>query len=224
MIQHSDVSTQNSKLQALIQKLIHDGTKLFDSRTSRKSGPDQVDDTRALKRWANELILFKLVAGPIIEEWHEQFDFDGDVEFAHYLHAPIAALETIRYALDNRLLVRFEDLVIADVFSDLRSQADYLLSQNFFLAAGVILRAVLEEQLRKMCVKASCLPAKAKPTISDLNQSLYTSNVYGKTMMHHVTAIAAVGNDAAHNNPSLRKEDVEGFARGLEEFLARFAP
>jgi hypothetical protein len=39
--------------------------------------------------------------------------------------------------------------------------------------------------------------------------------------MLHVTAMAAVGNDAAHNSPTLRREDVDRFLRDVREFLVR---
>jgi hypothetical protein len=54
---------------------------------------------------------------------------------------------------------------------------------------------------------------------------LYKSSppVYDKSMMLHVTAIAAIGNDAAHNSPNLKKEDVERLAKGVQDFLAKFS-
>ena len=55
--------------------------------------------------------------------------------------------------------------------------------------------------------------------------SLYkaTPPVYNKSMMLHITAIAAIGNDAAHNKPALKDEDVERLAAGVEDFLARYS-
>jgi hypothetical protein len=57
------------------------------------------------------------------------------------------------------------------------------------------------------------------------NQALYTRTppVYDKNMMQHVTSIAGVGNDCAHNDPKLVREDVERLMNGLRDFLVRFS-
>ena len=75
-------------------------------------------------------------------------------------------------------------------------------------------------------MEANCMPEKERPTISDLNQAIYKceSIAYDKSMMHNITALAAVGNDAAHNKDTLQKEDVERLKRGTLEFISRYSP
>ena len=214
----------SDKLGRLLEKLITDGEQLLSKATPMRSTTvKEIRDSKALYKWASELLLFKSIAGDMIKPWKHELQHNGVVILAYELERPVIVLKTIQSAMADGLLVRFEDLVIADAFADLTEQARYLLSQGYFLAAGVILRAVLEEKLRNMCKRHSCVPAKANPTISDFNQTLYTAStpVYDKTMMQHVTAMAAIGNDAAHNNPALKKEDVERLMRDLPEFLAR---
>jgi hypothetical protein len=138
---------------------------------------------------------------------------------------PISALETIKDAIDQGLLNSFEDLVYAQAFSDLYEQGEYLLSQGYFLASGVIFRAVLEERLRRLCEQNTCMPQTMRPTINDLNIALYKHEppIYDKSMMLNVTALASVGNDAAHNHPNLKSEDVQRLKNGLLDFLAKFS-
>ncbi len=123
----------------------------------------------------------------------------------------MASLRTIQFALDEGLLTRFEYLVIADVFGDLIEQADYLLDQNYFLAAGVIFRAVLEERLLRMCERNTCAPEKKKSTINSYNMALYAAQprIYDKGIMQNVTSLATIGNNAAHNSDELKMEDVD---------------
>ena len=115
--------------------------------------------------------------------------------------------------MDEGLLVKYEDLIFAEAFADLYEQGQHLFSQGYFLAAGVVFRAVLEEHLRHLCERNECTPVKEKPTINDLNMALYKcdSPVYEKSVMLHVTALAAVGNDAAHNNPELKRRMSKDF-------------
>lgn len=126
-------------------------------------------------------------------------------------------------SLEEGLLIRFEDLVLAEAFSDLSEQAEYLFSQGYFLASGVITRAILEERLRRLCVNHDCTPDRERPTLSDLNTALYKKTVYDKITFKHVDALGAVGNHAAHNNPDLNKEDVRRMIDGVQAFLLRFS-
>ncbi len=216
----------DAKLVPLLNKLIADGRQMLTHvRSDRLSQLKCISDEAGLRRWSNELILFKSLATDLIRPWSKILVHDGTVVLAHHLEVPLSALETIRDAMDQGLLARFEDLVIASAFADLSEQARYLLSQGYFLAAGVIFRAVFEERIRKLCERNRCMPASLRPTIGDLNTALYkaTPPVYDKTMMHQVTALAAIGNDAAHNNPALKIEDVERLATGVQDFLARFS-
>ena len=129
-------------------------------------------------------------------------------------------LVAIRDAIANDLLHRLEDFVNAETFDDLLEQADYLFNRSYFMAAGVLGRAVLEERLRKWCHRAGILPTKPHPTINDYNQAIYLANLYDKITMKHVDAMAAVGNDAAHGKKA-EKDDIERLLRDVRDFLAR---
>jgi hypothetical protein len=158
-----------------------------------------------------------------VQPWLKRLIHTGKAIYTDSIEEPLSALKAIRFAIDEGLLGRYEDLVIADTIGDLTEQADYLLDQNFFLAAGVIYRAVLEERLRKLCERHSCLPTKPHSTLADLNQALYKAKIYDKSMMLHVTALASDGNAAAHNKPGFTKEQVERLQAGVRHFLARFS-
>ena len=83
-----------------------------------------------------------------------------------------------------------------------------------------IIRA-LEERLRKMFDRNGCTPVKKRPTTSDYNTELYKVEVFDKITMKQVDSMAAIGNDAAHNNPDLKKDQVERFKNDLLSFLQK---
>lgn len=204
----------------LLDKLIHDGRSLLKSAYG-----GNIQDRNGLRRWSNELILLRNLGGAMLTPWASRLAHDGVVIVDRYVEGTLAALETVKFAIDEGLLESYHKLVMAEAFTDLYEQGQHLLEQGYFLAAGVIFRAVLEEKLRELCTAAGCIPEKGRPTINDLNQALYKSEsvAYDKAMMLNVTALAAVGNDAAHNSESLREEDVERLMRGTLEFLSRFS-
>ena len=139
----------------------------------------------------------------------------------HLLHAKkmMGTLMAIKEAIEQDFLITVEELVMSEAFVDLLEQAEYLLSGNYFLAAGVLGRAVLEERLRKWCDAVGCIPSKPKPTLNDFKLELQKASELNKIEVSHVDGMAAIGNIAAHNKPGLAKADVERLVRDVREFL-----
>jgi hypothetical protein len=201
-------------------ELIAEGEAVLN--TEYKSGRSVYVELRRFKKWRASCNLLMSLMGDLAEPWQHALrgHASNSLTAAKSMHG---TLQAIRDAIDNDLLVRFEDLVFAEAFSDLVEQAEYLFDQGYILASGVILRAVLEERLRRMCNRRGCDPQKKRPTIADYNMELYKAKVYDKITLKHVESMAAVGNDAAHNNPDLDKSDVERFKRDLVSFLAKYS-
>ena len=133
----------------------------------------------------------------------------------------LGTLEAISDSIQGGLLVSVENLVLAEAFDSLVSQADYLLAEGYVLASGVLGRAVLEEHLRKWCELKSCLPTKINSTISDFKDSLYKAKHISVTQMKHIESLAAIGNDAAHNRSSLSAIDVERLLRDVRDVIVK---
>lgn len=186
------------------------------------SGPPTYVDLEAFKKWRASCRLLVSLMGDLGTPWQDIFMPDAPNGLGN-ASTTLGTLKAIKEALSNGYLVRFEDLVLAEAFSDLTEQAEYLFEQGYFLAAGVILRAILEERLRKLCERIGCTPEKLRPTISDLNQALYKAKAYDKIIYKHVDAMTATGNDAAHNAPELKKDDVARLLNDAKDFLRRFA-
>ncbi|MBI2841668.1 MAG: hypothetical protein HYX75_25410 [Acidobacteria bacterium] len=111
-------------------------------------------------------------------------------------------------------------LVSAEVFSDLLVQTELLLDGDYKDAAAVIIRAVLEDGLRRLCV-ARGLECEPGDTISKLNDRLYKAGIYLALQHKEITAKAQVGNDAAHARfDKFSKADVDAFLSFVQRFLA----
>lgn len=225
----------NLKVSNLLNDLIDEGKVIksecrsvpepFGDDISFGPNPPEAQDIPKFKRWANKVVLLQSRMGDSIKAWTQTLETALLSWEESNIDDILAVLETIRFAIDGGLLATYEDLLYAEAFGDLTEQGQHLFSQGYFLAAGVVFRAVLEEHLRRLCEKHQCTPEKERPTINDLNTALYRCDppVYNKSVMMQVTALAAVGNDAAHNKPELAKEDVKRLQDGLLDFLARFS-
>lgn len=180
--------------------------------------PVGVDLRKFAKWYAGCQGLLRMIGSPA-QTWKTAFESEANTPVNAM--RIIGTLEAIAEALKGGLLITVEDLVYAEAFNHLLDQADYLLSQNYFLAAGVLGRAVLEEHLRNWCQHKNFVPAKPKPTVNDFNQELYKKNEYSVSVMKHIEAMAAIGNDAAHNKPELTRDAVDRLLRDVRAFLAQ---
>ena len=109
------------------------------------------------------------------------------------------------------------------MLADLVEHAEVLIEQHFHLAAAVVLRAVLEERLRKLC-EARALPLTAtRPTIEHFRQALAKADVIDKIVAKKIDWMVGVGNAAAHNLPTFNPVDVAGLYKETLDFLDRFA-
>ena len=135
----------------------------------------------------------------------------------------LGTLEGIEQAIHNGLLIRMEALLRAKTFTHLLDQADYLFSEGYILAAGVMGRAVLEEHLRNWCSVKKCSMAKSRPTLNDFKNALYKKKHITAVVLKHIESMAAIGNEAAHNKESLSKDSVERLLRDIRDFILKYS-
>ncbi len=183
---------------------------------------DALKPVRPLDRWMTFIANCRLLAemlGEVGKPWQPILNYNHPQGETSLLVLS-GVLIAIRDAIKNDLLHRLEDFVNAETFDDLLEQADYLASQSFFMAAGVLGRAVLEQHLRKWCQRAGIMSSKPHPTINDYNTAIYNAKLYDKVVMKHVDAMTAVGNNAAHGVKA-EKDDIERLLRDVRDFLRR---
>jgi HEPN domain-containing protein len=118
------------------------------------------------------------------------------------------------FVADNALLVSGE------VFSDILVQAEVLLENDYKDAAAVIIRAVLENGLRRIA-GALGVEYEKRETMGQLNEKLYKAKAYTAIEQKEITAKTEIGNRAAHGRfDEYKKTDVEDFLRYARRFLA----
>jgi hypothetical protein len=94
----------------------------------------------------------------------------------------------------NGYLDNVKTLVQAEVFSDELEQAKELLTKNYHDAAAVITRIVLETYIRELCKKNNI----AVGSLNKMNDDLAKAGVYNSLIQKQITALAGIGNSAAH--------------------------
>jgi hypothetical protein len=110
-------------------------------------------------------------------------------------------ITSIKHDFDNGLLNNLRALIQADIFADFLEMGEYLLSEGYKDAAAVIIGAVLEDSLRKICEKNGIKTNNkvGKPlTIDPLNIALAKADIYNKLTQKQITTFAHIRNKAAH--------------------------
>ncbi len=113
-------------------------------------------------------------------------------------------------------------LVSAEIFADLLTQAEVLLDHDYKDAAAVLIRAILEDALRRLA-KAHNIEPGPRDTTQALNDKLYKEAVYTLLQHKEITAKTQIGNDAAHGHPEkYNKADVQAYLDFVQRFLAEY--
>jgi hypothetical protein len=133
----------------------------------------------------------------------------------------LGILKAAKDDYENGYLFDTRALIEAEVFDDFLEQAEHLLNQGYFTAAAVIAGSVLEDGLRKLCLKNG-ITLSAKPKLDLMNADLAKAGVYNLLKQKQITALADLRNKAAHGLGGFTKEDVEGMVKDVRRFMVDY--
>lgn len=111
-------------------------------------------------------------------------------------------------------------LVSAEVLADFLVQAEVLLEHDYKDAAAVIIRAVLEDALRRVCI-SNALAVRDRAGIAQLTTELAKQNLLTAVQAKEIEAKKEIGNKAAHGRfDEYTREDVVAFHEFVQRLLA----
>jgi hypothetical protein len=138
----------------------------------------------------------------------------------------LGILKALRADYAAGYLTTIEELIHADLFSDFLEMAEHLINQGYKDPAAVLVGSVLEEHLRKLCVKNG-LPVSAGANYKKadtLNADLAGAAVYSKLDQKSITAWLDLRNKAAHGHyAEYTKDQVQLMLDGVRHFIVRHA-
>ncbi len=139
----------------------------------------------------------------------------------------VGILKALRADYEAGYMVSLIETINADLFSDMLEMASHFLEvQKLKMPSAVMAGGVLEEHLRKLCVKngidtngddGKLLKASA------LNAALKREEVYGKNEQKQVEAWQGIRNSAAHNkDDEYDKTQVKTMIDGIRGFISKY--
>lgn len=137
----------------------------------------------------------------------------------------IGILYSLREDYVNDFLNSFNEMIDADIFTDILEQAEYLLSKEYFRASAVVAGVALESHLRKLAEKNQ-IPITSDDgkyvNADSLNGILHKNQIIDKTMNKSITSWLGLRNDAAHPDA---KQINEGMIKlmidGIKVFIVK---
>lgn len=143
--------------------------------------------------------------------------FEKGVTYSPFVRG-IGILKAAQEDFEHGYIQDVKNLVAAEMFSDLLDQASELLDAGYIGPAAVVAGAVLEDNLRKLCIGQS-IELPDKPKLDYMNSQLAKEKVYNKLTQKRLTAIADIRNSAAHGKwGDFTKKDVEDMISWIMSF------
>ena len=136
----------------------------------------------------------------------------------------VGILEALRADYEAEYLSSVQELIHAEIFGDFLEMARYLLREGYKDPAAVLTGGVLEEHLRKLCMKHGIATSTSgHPKGSDaMNADLANAGAVSKLDQKNVTAWLDLRNKSAHGKYSeYTSPQVELFVQGVQDFLTR---
>jgi len=164
------------------------------------------DDAGGLRRWltsARNLMLNFVGTDTthcqafekLYADWGDDY-FEPDIDQTKEM---VGILEATRDDIAAGFMFKRDLLISAANFGDILEQAEHLLSSDYKNAAAVLIGAVLEGTLRRLCERRE-LPYTAKDTMEPLNVKLAKDGAYESMTQKMITTWGDLRNKAAHGH------------------------
>ncbi len=135
-----------------------------------------------------------------------------------------AAFGVLLAAIDDYhsgALFDVKQLIEAKLFDNFLEQAEHLTASGYYHAGAVIAGSVLEDGLRKICIKNS-IHLTSNPKLDWMNSECAKHKIYNKLTQKKITAIADLRNSAAHGKwNKFDKKNVEDMLRDVRDFMEK---
>ena len=218
-------SKLDKKILSRLEELLQFGKKVKQTRYDRSGagfiymGDDGIDHELA-HQWGTSCLNLLSRSFGVDSVHHRNFEtlFPKFDDYSPIVQA-VGVLKAAKDDYEQGLLFDTRLLIEAEVFDDFLDQATHLLNAGYYQPAAVVVGSVLEDGLRKLCVRHD-IPMSAKPKLDVANAALAKQGVYNKLTQKRITALADIRNKAAHGEwDEFSETDVEDMLRGTRQFM-----
>jgi len=210
----------DSNIQAKFESLVTRGTQVLQSsQRGSDFGFNYVNEAGAEEWFVSTASFISRVMGKDSEHYVTLSSHKSTLSETPSFSKALAVLRAARNDYDQGYLFNTRRAVEAEIFDEFLEQAEYQLSEGYFQVACVIAGGVLEDGLRKLCLRKQ-IPQPDNPKLDSMNSELAKTGTYNKLMQKKITWLADIRNRAAHGQwDKFDKKDAAEMVHAVRRFM-----
>jgi hypothetical protein len=203
-----------------LSQLFQRGEELIGSRYRSEVSNQEFVDAGAFREWRVGCIAFLAEALGADSPYAKEFEFNCDSPFLSAVARGQAVLRAAREYIDFGPVAKVEELVAAEIFTDLLGMATRLLREGRVSASVVIAAGVLEDVMRRSARHRKISIRENVDDLATLNVKLSGSGVYSPRVKSALDEWAALRTRAETALLGIEaRAEVERMLKGIRDFV-----
>jgi hypothetical protein len=196
------------------------GNDLIGSRYKSEFSNQEFVDTAAFREWRVGCVAFLREALGADSPYAKEFEFNCDSPFLSAVARGQAVLRAAREYIDFGPVARVEELVAAEIFSDLIGMASRLVREGRYSAAVTLAAAVLEDVMRRSARHRKIAIRENVDSLVELNTKMVEGGGYPVATGKKIDEWAALRAraESASLDDSARVE-IDRMIKGVRDFV-----
>ena len=196
------------------------GSELLETRYKSDVSHQEFVDAGTFREWRVGCVAFLREALGEDSPYTKEFEFNCDSPYLSAVARGQAVLRAAREYIDFGPVARVEELVAAEIFTDLLGIAERLLREQHVSAGVAIACSVLEDVMRRSARHRKIAIRENVDDLSALNAKMAAAGVYGAVLQKRLDEWAAIRRRAETGEltPEMRT-GANALLRGIREFV-----
>ncbi len=196
------------------------GNDLISSRYKSEYSNQEFVDTAAFREWRVGCVAFLHEALGADSPYAKEFEFNCDSPFLSAVARGQAILRAAREYIEFGPVARVEELVAAEIFTDLIGIAGRLSREGHLSAATTVVAAVLEDVMRRSARHRKITIRENVDSLAELNMKMSAAGAYPAILKKRIDEWAALRLQA--ETGALTDEvhsEIERMIKGIRDFV-----
>jgi hypothetical protein len=196
------------------------GSELLETRYKSDVSHQEFVDAGAFREWRVGCVAFLREALGEDSPYTKEFEFNCDSPYLSAVARGHAVLRAAREYIDFGPVARVEELVAAEIFTDLLGIAERLLREQRVAAGVVVACSVLEDVMRRSARHRMIAIRENVDDLSALNTKMSAAGVYDAALAKRIEEWAAMRACAeAGELTGAMRGDAQSLLRGVRDFV-----
>ena len=193
---------------------------LLETRYKSDVSHQEFVDAAAFREWRVGCVAFLREALGEDSPYTKEFEFNCDSPYLSAVARGQAVLRATREYIDFGPVARVEELVAAEIFTDLLGIAERLLREQRVSAGVVVACSVLEDVMRRSARHRKIAIRENVDDLWELNAKMRAAGVYGAILQNQIDEWAAIRTlaETGQLSPEMRI-GADMLLRGVREFV-----